>query len=296
MSTLFSVNLNKLALIRNSRGTDYPNLLYFVKKLIDLGVKGFTVHPRPDERHIRYQDVYDISAFLKDYKDIEFNIEGNPNEQFLSLIREVKPHQCTLVPDSEDQLTSDHGFDIIKYKDIEFNIEGNPNEQFLSLIREVKPHQCTLVPDSEDQLTSDHGFDIIKHKDMLSALSHELQGFGTRCAVFIDPDIEQIKAVIDSDVQTIEMYTEEWARAYSNGKNDDKMNVDEVKQRFSDCITLASDNGIRVNAGHDLNLENLADLLALGNIAEVSIGHAFTIESLEQGMDNVVRQYLDICA
>lgn len=244
MSTLFSVNLNKLALIRNSRGTDYPNLLYFVKKLIDLGVKGFTVHPRPDERHIRYQDVYDISAFLKDYEGIEFNIEGNPNEQFLKIIREVKPHQCT------------------------------------------------LVPDSDDQLTSDHGFDIIKHHEFLSALSQELQAFGTRCAVFIDPDIEQIKAVIESEVQTIEMYTEEWARTYGN-ESDGKF--DEVKQRFSDCINLASQNGMRVNAGHDLNLENLADLLSLGDIAEVSIGHAFTIESLEQGMDNVVRQYLEIC-
>ncbi|MCG3808972.1 pyridoxine 5'-phosphate synthase [Psychrobacter sp. Ps4] len=246
MSTLFSVNLNKLALIRNSRGTDYPNLLTFVKKLIDLGVKGFTVHPRPDERHIRYQDVYDISAFLKDYPEIEFNIEGNPNEQFLALIREVKPHQCT------------------------------------------------LVPDSEDQLTSDHGFDIITHHEFLSTLSKELQAFGTRCAVFIDPDIEQIKAVIESDVQTIEMYTEEWARAYNNGKSGDQF--DELKQRFSDCINLANQNGIRVNAGHDLNLDNLADLLALSDIAEVSIGHAFTIESLEQGMDNVVRQYLAICA
>ncbi|MCG3873726.1 pyridoxine 5'-phosphate synthase [Psychrobacter sp. Ps7] len=245
MSTLFSVNLNKLALIRNSRGTDYPNLLTFVKKLIDLGVKGFTVHPRPDERHIRYQDVYDISAFLKDYPEIEFNIEGNPNEQFLKIIREVKPHQCT------------------------------------------------LVPDSDDQLTSDHGFDIITHHEFLSTLSKELKAFGTRCAVFIDPDIEQIKAVIESDVQTIEMYTEEWARAYSNGKSGDQF--DEVKQRFSDCINLANQNGIRVNAGHDLNLDNLADLLALSDIAEVSIGHAFTIESLEQGMDNVVRQYLAIC-
>ena len=247
MSTLFSVNLNKLALIRNSRGTDYPNLLTFVKKLIDLGVKGFTVHPRPDERHIRYQDVYDISAFLKDYPEIEFNIEGNPNEQFLKIIREVKPHQCT------------------------------------------------LVPDSDDQLTSDHGFDIITHHEFLSTLSKELETFGTRCAVFIDPDIEQIKAVIESDVQTIEMYTEEWARAYSNGKSDDNIDFDEVKQRFSDCINLANQNGIRVNAGHDLNLDNLADLLALSDIAEVSIGHAFTIESLEQGMDNVVRQYLAIC-
>ena len=241
MSTLFSVNLNKLALIRNSRGTDYPNLLYFVKKLIDLGVKGFTVHPRPDERHIRYQDVYDISAFLKDYPEIEFNIEGNPNEQFLKIIREVKPHQCT------------------------------------------------LVPDSDDQLTSDHGFDIITHHEFLSTLSKELQAFGTRCAVFIDPDIEQIKAVIESDVQTIEMYTEEWARAHDGDQ------FSEVQQRFSDCINLANQNGIRVNAGHDLNLENLADLLALSDIAEVSIGHAFTIESLEQGMDNVVRQYLAIC-
>ncbi|MBH0084913.1 pyridoxine 5'-phosphate synthase [Psychrobacter sp. SCQQ22] len=247
MSTLFSVNLNKLALIRNSRGTDYPNLLTFVKKLIDLGIKGFTVHPRPDERHIRYQDVYDISAFLKDYPEIEFNIEGNPNEQFLKIIREVKPHQCT------------------------------------------------LVPDSDDQLTSDHGFDIITHHEFLSTLSKELEAFGTRCAVFIDPDIEQIKAVIESDVQTIEMYTEEWARAYSNGKSDDNIDFDEVKQRFSDCINLANQNGIRVNAGHDLNLDNLADLLALSDIAEVSIGHAFTIESLEQGMDNVVRQYLAIC-
>ena len=181
------------------------------------------------------------------------------------------------------------------YPEIEFNIEGNPNEQFLKIIREVKPHQCTLVPDSEDQLTSDHGFDIIKHKDMLSEISHELQAFGTRCAVFIDPCIEQIKAVIDSDVQTIEMYTEEWARTYDKDNSDDNANFDEVKQRFSDCINLASKNGIRVNAGHDLNLKNLADLLALSDIAEVSIGHAFTIESLEQGMDNVVRQYLAIC-
>jgi len=245
MSTLFSVNLNKLALIRNSRGTDYPNLLTFVKKLIDLGVKGFTVHPRPDERHIRYQDVYDISAFLKDYPEIEFNIEGNPNEQFLKIIREVKPHQCT------------------------------------------------LVPDSDDQLTSDHGFDIITHHEFLSKLSKELQAFGTRCAVFIDPDIEQIKAVIDSDVQTIEMYTEEWARSYDS--SDNNATFDEVKLRFSYCINLANQNGIRVNAGHDLNLDNLADLLALSDIVEVSIGHAFTIESLEQGMDNVVRQYLEIC-
>ena len=248
MSTLFSVNLNKLALIRNSRGTDYPNLLYFVKKLIDLGVKGFTVHPRPDERHIRYQDVYDISEFLKDYPKIEFNIEGNPNEQFLKIIREVKPHQCT------------------------------------------------LVPDSDDQLTSDHGFDIITHHEFLSTLSQELEAFGTRCAVFIDPCIEQIKAVINSDVQTIEMYTEEWARAYDTDNSDGNADFDEVKQRFSECINLASQNSMRVNAGHDLNLDNLANLLNLGDIAEVSIGHAFTIESLEQGMDNVVRQYLEICA
>ncbi|GAF57581.1 LOW QUALITY PROTEIN: pyridoxine 5'-phosphate synthase [Psychrobacter sp. JCM 18902] len=219
-----------------------------MKKLIDLGVKGFTVHPRPDERHIRYQDVYDISAFLKDYPEIEFNIEGNPNEQFLKIIREVKPHQCT------------------------------------------------LVPDSDDQLTSDHGFDIITHHEFLSTLSKELQAFGTRCAVFIDPDIEQIKAVIESDVQTIEMYTEEWARATVMVRAMTILISMRSSNALATVINLANQNGIRVNAGHDLNLENLADLLALSDIAEVSIGHAFTIESLEQGMDNVVRQYLDICA
>ncbi len=244
MKTLFSVNLNKIALLRNSRGSNYPNVLYFVEKLIKLGVKGFTVHPRPDERHIKYQDAYDISEFLKDYPEIEFNIEGKPNERFLQLIRDIKPHQCTLVPDSEDQLTSDHGYDVI-------------NE-----------HQ------------------------LLSKLSNEMAEFGTRCAVFIDPDIEQFKAVIDSDIKAIEIYTEDWAKGYGTEKEE------KLKQQFGECIRFANEHGIRCNAGHDLNLDNLADLLALGNagdVAEVSIGHAFTVESLEQGMDKVVEQYLQIC-
>lgn len=241
MNTLFSVNLNKIALLRNSRGSDYPNVLYFVEKLIKLGVKGFTVHPRPDERHIKYQDAYDISAFLKDYPEIEFNIEGKPNERFLQLIREVKPHQCTLVPDSEDQLTSDHGYDII----------------------------------NEHQLLSD--------------ISNELASFGTRCAVFIDPDIEQFKAVVNSDIKAIEIYTEDWAKGYGTDREE------ALKQQFGEYIRFANEHGIRANAGHDLNLDNLADLLALGDVAEVSIGHAFTIESLEQGMDRVVEQYLGLC-
>lgn len=240
MNTLFSVNLNKIALLRNSRGSDYPNVLYFVDKLIKLGVKGFTVHPRPDERHIKYQDVYDIRDYLKDYPEVEFNIEGKPNERFLQLIREVKPHQCTLVPDSEDQLTSDHGYDIIH----------------------------------EHQLLSD--------------ISNELASFSTRCAVFIDPDIQQFKAVLSSDVNAIEIYTEAWAKGYGDKK-------ESLKQQFAECIQFANEHGIRCNAGHDLNLENLADLLALGSVAEVSIGHAFTVESLEQGMDSVVQQYLGIC-
>lgn len=245
MNTLFSVNLNKIALLRNSRGSDYPNVLYFVDKLIKLGVKGFTVHPRPDERHIKYQDVYDISGYLKDYPEVEFNIEGKPNERFLQLIREVKPHQCTLVPDGEDQLTSDHGYDII----------------------------------------NEHQF--------LSDISNELASFGTRCAVFIDPDIEQFKAVLNSDVNAIEIYTEAWAKGYGTDKTTDK--TESLKQQFAECIQFANEHGIRCNAGHDLNLKNLADLLALGNVAEVSIGHAFTVESLEQGMDRVVEQYLAIC-
>lgn len=241
MTTLFSVNLNKLALIRNSRGSDYPNLTHFIDRMIGLGVRSFTVHPRPDERHIKYQDCHDIKAFLLDY----------PN--------------------------------------IEFNIEGNPNERFLQLIEQVKPHQCTLVPDSEDQLTSDHGFDIINHHQQLQAINERLKAIGTRCSVFVDPSIEQIKALAQTDIQAIEIYTEEWA-VHHNGDG-----FAPIKQQFAECISYANQQGLRTNAGHDLNLHNLADLLALGTVDEVSIGHAFTIECIEQGIDSVVKQYLAIC-
>lgn len=112
MKTALSVNLNKIALLRNSRGRDYPNVVEFAKRFIELGVDGITVHPRPDERHIKRRDVYDLADFLKAHSHIEFNIEGNPDEQFMRLIDDVRPHQCTLVPDSASQLTSDHGFNV----------------------------------------------------------------------------------------------------------------------------------------------------------------------------------------
>ncbi len=241
MKTLFSVNLNKLALLRNSRGSNYPNLTHFMQKMIDLGVRGFTVHPRPDERHITYQDCHDIKAFLSDFLQIEFNIEGNPNERFMALVAEVKPHQCT------------------------------------------------LVPDEENQLTSDHGFDVLQNKQKLVGINQQLVDIGTRCSVFIDPNIAQIEEITTTDIPAIEIYTEDWARNYHND------NFAKVKNQFAECIQFANQHNIRTNAGHDLNLDNLEELLALGDVAEVSIGHAFTVECIEQGIDRVVEQYLQIC-
>ena len=241
MSILFSVNLNKLALLRNSRGNDYPNLLYFVEKLIGLGVKGFTVHPRPDQRHIKYEDAFEIKELLSNYPGIEFNIEGNPNEKFLDLIRNIKPHQCTLVPDDDNQLTSDHGYNVL----------------------------------SEGQY--------------LSSLNKVFRDLGVRCAVFLDANVRQMESIIENNIGAVELYTQEWATKFS------EPNFNEARSRYQQCVQLANAYGIRVNAGHDLNLENLRSLLDLGHISEVSIGHAFTIECIEYGIEQVVSKYLDIC-
>ncbi|MEJ2042295.1 MAG: pyridoxine 5'-phosphate synthase [Reinekea sp.] len=242
MSTLFSVNLNKLALLRNSRGNDYPNLGYFVERLIGLGVKGFTVHPRPDQRHIRYEDVYEIKDLLR------------------------------------------------KHSEIEFNIEGNPNERFIELVKDVKPHQCTLVPDDDNQLTSDHGYDVQNEGEYLSMLNKAFASSDIRCAVFLDANITQMGSIIENNIGAVELYTEEWATKFNQS------NFVEAKERYLQCVQLANKHGVRVNAGHDLNLENLRALLDLGDISEVSIGHAFTMECIEYGIDQVVSRYLEICS
>lgn len=239
--TLLSVNLNKLALLRNSRGHNFPDLLKYARRFIELGVQGLTVHPRPDERHIRRRDALDLSSMLKDFPTVEFNIEGYPSKAFLSLVKRCRPTQCTLVPDAEDQLTSDHGWNFTRHMD-------------------------TLVP-----------------------VIHELQAEGIRVATFVDPDLTQIELAAQSDAERIELYTESYAENFGGSQED------EVYETYRQAALKAQELGLGVNAGHDLNLQNLPRFLRIPGILEVSIGHALTIECIDQGIRKVVRQYLDIC-
>lgn len=239
--TELSVNVNKIALLRNSRGHDAPNVVEFAKKFIDLGVKGITIHPRQDERHITRQDARDLGDLIRP-------LDG-----------------------------------------IELNIEGYPSEDFLQLIEEVKPDQTTLVPDLPGQLTSDHGFDFHTQAEFLAPILARLKATGTRAAVFLDPDLEQVKLAAQSQADRIELYTEEYARTFHQPAHSD------VHQRYHDAAQLAQQLGLGVNGGHDLNLENLPKFVQIPGILEVSIGHALIIECLEHGMSHVIRRYLAIC-
>jgi pyridoxine 5-phosphate synthase len=239
--TTLSVNLNKLALLRNSRGRNYPDLCDFAERFIALGVQGLTIHPRPDQRHIRRSDAYALAEMLQSYPAVEFNIEGYPSADFLQLIRDIRPHQCTLVPDSETQLTSDHGWDCIL-------------------------HQAALLD-----------------------ICGELRKLDIRAALFLDPEPRQVQAAANSGAERIELYTEAYARAYGTAHQA----IELAKYRAT--AELAQGCGLGVNAGHDLNLHNLPDFLQIADILEVSIGHALTIECIEQGMQPVVAQYLSIC-
>jgi len=240
--TVLSVNLNKIALLRNSRGRDYPNVVEYGKKLIGLGVQGLTVHPRQDERHATRKDTRDLAEL------------------------------CRL------------------HKSVEFNVEGYPSVEFMQLITETKPDQCTLVPDTPGQLTSDHGWDLHQHSDWVVKLAAELKQLGVRSSLFIDPDAEQIKLASQTGVDRIELYTEAYANAYAT-MDDFK---DTLKQ-YAEAASLAQSLGLGVNAGHDLDLQNLSSFLTIEGILEVSIGHALTVESLEFGVADVINKYLSIC-
>ncbi|MDD9957706.1 MAG: pyridoxine 5'-phosphate synthase [Gammaproteobacteria bacterium] len=238
--TLLSVNLNRIALLRNSRGRDFPNVVQFAEKVIELGVKGITVHPRPDERHITRQDVIDLSAFLNNQDNVEFNIEGYPSQEFLDLILEVHPAQCT------------------------------------------------LVPDAPGQLTSDHGWQVAMHYDLLMKALEKIHSAGIRSSLFLDPAPQLVSEVAKVGANRIELYTEEFASAFGTD------NETGIWQAYADTAVRATEFGIGINAGHDLDLNNLAKFLEIPNILEVSIGHALMVESLEQGIEAVIRQYLEI--
>ena len=239
--TVLSVNLNKIALLRNSRGRDFPNVVGFARKFYDLGVRGITIHPRQDERHITRQDSLNLGRLASDLRNIELNIEGYPSEEFLKLVERVNPTQCT------------------------------------------------LVPDSPSQLTSDHGWDLTTHLDQVRDTCSRLNNAGIRSAIFLDPEKDQIRIAPNTGTNRIELYTEEYAATYGTKDND------QIFQKYKEAAMLAQELGLGVNAGHDLNLVNLANFLAIDGILEVSIGHALTVESIEKGMDEVIGKYLDIC-
>ena len=248
MATALSVNLNKIALLRNSREGNYPNVAEFAQIAIDAGAKGITVHPRPDQRHIRPSDVYTLSDLVANNAGIEFNIEGNPFESALG---------------------------------------SYPG--FMALIDATRPHQATLVPDNNDQLTSDHGFDLVADGEKLTPIIQQLQQWGVRISLFMDPSSAQITEAKKLGADRIELYTGPYA-AHFNGEHHQT-----TLARYKAAALHAQEIGLEVNAGHDLNLNNLEEFLTIPHIIEVSIGHALTVEALEMGYKNTVAAYSKIC-
>lgn len=233
--TKLSVNINKFATLRNARGGTIPDVIQVAKDVQLFGAHGVTIHPRPDERHIRYQDAHDL-----------------------------KPVVYT-----------------------EYNIEGNPIDRFLDLVLQLKPTQATLVPDAVDAITSNAGWDTIKHKDYLKEVIAELKNQGIRTSIFVDPELKMIEGAAETGTDRIELYTEEFAKQYEKGDF-------EAVKPYTACALLADKLGLGINAGHDLSLKNIRFFKEnIPNLLEVSIGHALVCESLYQGMEHVIQQYLE---
>ena len=232
--TQLSVNINKIATLRNSRGGDVPNLLKVATDLQSYGAQGITIHPRPDQRHIRYDDALALPSVLT----------------------------------------------------TEFNIEGNPIPKFIDLVTQIKPDQVTLVPDAEDAITSNAGWDTIKHKDFLLEVISEFKSHGIRTSIFVDPVEKIVEGAKITGTDRIELYTEAYAQNF-------KKNPKKAVAPYTKAAVLASNLGIGINAGHDLNLENTAFFAKnVPHLLEVSIGHALVSESLYLGFENVVPMYL----
>lgn len=243
-----SVNLNKIALIRNSRDTTNPSVPGHAQMCIDAGADGITVHPRPDQRHIRAQDCFELADMLS----VEFNIEGNP---------------FTGPRSSERDGVGDY-------------------PGFMALVREIRPAQCTLVPDADGQLTSDHGFDLEKDGERVAPLVAELKRLGIRTSLFMDPEPRQIRLAAEVGADRIELYTESYARACKENRD-----VDAVYRQFHEAAEAALDAGLGVNAGHDLDLDNLPRFAQIPGLLEVSIGHHLTVDAIRMGLANTVAAY-----
>lgn len=248
MAIDLSVNLNKIALIRNSRDTQYPSVTEHAQVCIDAGADGITVHPRPDQRHIRADDCFALAQMLS----VEFNIEGNP---FAPAMK------------SDRQGVSDY-------------------PGFMQLVREIKPAQCTLVPDNNAQLTSDHGFDLSVSGDQLRPIINELHSIGCRVSLFMNPDPEQLKLAKQIGADRVELYTGPYAQAFENNQN-----LEPVFQQFYRAAEVAAQLELGLNAGHDLNLDNLEKFARIPKLLEVSIGHAMTVDAITMGLANAVKAY-----
>lgn len=237
--TKLSVNLNKIALLRNQRNIGIPSVTEAAKTVIKAGANSVTVHPRPDERHIKYSDVYELAEML----NAEFNIEGNPfTGKYMDIVCEVRPDQATLVPDTPEAQTSDHGWDI-------------------------KANRKRLIP-------------VIKR----------LKDSNIRVSLFMDPDVTGIRMAKEIGADRIELYTEPYARAFRTNEN-----LEARLKEYADAAKAAQDIGLGVNAGHDLNLQNLGKFCSnVRGILEVSIGHALIAEALEMGLYKTVEEYLKV--
>jgi len=232
--TKLSVNINKIATLRNARGGDRPNVVQVAKDCERFGAQGITVHPRPDERHIRYRDVYDLKEIVT----------------------------------------------------TEFNIEGNPTPDFIKLVKDVKPEQVTLVPDAPDAITSNAGWDTIRHKDFLTQTILELKEHGTRVSIFVDPSEEMVEGAALVETDRIELYTEAYAKGFHATR-------EEAIAPYIKAARKAQELGLGINAGHDLDLDNLKYLKNnLPGLEEVSIGHALICDALYFGLENTIQLYL----
>ncbi len=232
--TKLSVNINKIATLRNSRGGNNPDLLKTALDIERFGADGITVHPRPDERHIRYEDVRALKKILT----TEFNIEGNPVE-----------------------------------------------DSFVQLVLEARPEQVTLVPDARGQLTSNHGWDTIKEQKYLQSIIPVFKNEGIRVSIFVDPIAEQVSAAKDCGTDRIELYTEAYAKNYAADK-------EQAIRDYIAAAKAATEAGLGINAGHDLDLNNLAFFAQqIPELEEVSIGHALIADALYYGLQNTVQLY-----
>jgi pyridoxine 5-phosphate synthase len=239
--THLSVNLNKIALVRNSRPLGIPSVIEAARTCIAAGAYGITVHPRPDERHIRYNDVYELAPIVS---SVEFNIEGNP-------------------------------------------LEG----RYMEIMPDIRPTQATLVPDVIGATTSDHGWDLNKENfKRLSPIINRLRELGIRVSLFVDPVLETVEKAKQIGSDRIELYTEPFARAFSENKN-----LKAVTAKYAAAAAKAADIGLGVNAGHDLNLDNLPVFCQnIKPLLEVSIGHALISDAIDMGLSNAVKAYCKI--